>query len=265
MTPTSPQSDPRSAVDKAFSLLRSFSDNDSLGVGVSELARRADLPKSTAHRLLTTLVANGAVERAGEVYRLGPLCYELTSERGSRHTEFISEVLTPFLAGLFEETRQTVHLAFLQGNEVVYVNKLFSARRVTSPSRIGGRAPAYCTGVGKALMAWDEMRIEAAIKGGLHRWTPYTITDPDEFREELGQVRRDGVAFDRQEILVGLSCVAAPIYGRYNLPVAAMSVSGPTSQFDPGVHIPALKRICAAAGKAVLFHQMQQEQMASSA
>ncbi|TWT25499.1 IclR family transcriptional regulator [Corynebacterium canis] len=254
--------DTRSAVDKAFSLLRSFSDHDTAGVGVSELARRAEMSKSTAHRLLATLVANGAVERSGEVYRLGPLCFELTSDRGTRTSDILSEILTPFLAVLFERTRQTVHLAALQGNEVVYINKLFSARRIASPSRIGGRAPAYCTGVGKAMLAWDPVRAESAISSGLHRWTPYTITDPEEIREELATIRKDGIAHDRQEIALGLSCIAAPIFGRNNEPIAAMSVSGASSQFKPEEHILALKRICAAAGRAALEHQRNLERTA---
>ena len=145
----------------------------------------------------------------------------------------MGETLTPFLAALFEQTRQTVHLAYLQGTEVVYVNKLFSARKVSAPSRIGGRAPAYCTGVGKAMLAWDMARADSVIKAGLTKWTPYTITDEKQFREELATVRRQGVAYDRQEITLGLSCVAASIFGRDSSPIAAMSVSGPASQFDP--------------------------------
>ncbi|WJZ03618.1 IclR family transcriptional regulator [Corynebacterium freiburgense] len=261
---SSPKNSPdtRSSVDKAFSLLRSFSDHDAAGVGVSELARRACLSKSTAHRLLATLVANGAVERSGDFYRLGPLCFELTSDQGTRAHDMISEILTPFLAVLFERTRQTVHLATLQGNEVVYINKLFSARRIASPSRIGGRAPAYCTGVGKAMLAWDYVRAESTIASGLHRWTPYTITDPEEFREELATIRNEGIAYDRQEIALGLSCIAAPIFGRNNEPIAAMSVSGASTQFKPEEHVAALKRICAAAGRAALEHQREFEQTA---
>ncbi|GAA1471006.1 IclR family transcriptional regulator [Corynebacterium felinum] len=252
--------DSRSAVDKAFSLLRCFGEHDANGIGVSELARRAGMSKTTCHRLLATLVANGAVERAGDVYRLGPLCFELTNTIGSLKKEVVGEVLTPYLAALFEQTRQTVHLAFLQGNQVVYVNKLFSIKRIPAPSRIGGSAPAYCTGVGKAILAWDYERTESVIKAGLSPWTEHTITDPEQFREELAQVRIDGVAYDREEITEGLSCVAAPIFGRNNTPIAAMSVSGPTLSFNPELHIPALRRTCKAAGRAAVNFQRAQEQ-----
>ncbi|HZK32559.1 MAG TPA: IclR family transcriptional regulator [Corynebacterium sp.] len=244
--------DNRSSVDKAFALLRAFKADDSVGVGVSELARRADLPKSTAHRLLATLVLNEAVQKAGDVYRLGPLFSELVREKASPQSELVSELLTPFLSALFERTRKTVHLGYLIGTDVAYANKLFSLRGVETPSRIGGRVPGYATGVGKAMLAWDENLIEAAIAKGLARWTPNTITDPGEFREVLARIREEGVAYDREEISMGLSCIAAPVFGKGTVPVAAMSVSGPTGTFDPEEHRPILRKICAAASKAYL-------------
>lgn len=244
--------DPRSSVDKAFSLLRAFRADDAAGVGVSELARRADLSKSTAHRLLAVLVQNEAVQRAGDIYRLGPLFSELTEEKTTPHGELVAEILTPFLSALFERTRMTVHLGYLTGTDVSYANKLFSLRGVETPSRIGGRVPGYATGVGKAMLAWDEDLIEAAIAKGLPRWTPNTITDPDELRAVLTQAREEGVAYDREEISLGLSCVAAPVFGQGTVPVAGMSVSGPTESFRPEEHIQVLRRICAAASKAYM-------------
>ncbi|AKK07304.1 transcriptional regulator, IclR family [Corynebacterium mustelae] len=252
--------DNRGAVDKAFSLLRCFSDHDANGIGVSELARRAQMSKTTCHRILATLVANGAIERAGDVYRLGPLCFELTHTTGSLKKEVVGEVLTPYLAALFEQTRQTVHLAFLQGTQVIYVNKLFSIKRIPAPSRIGGSAPAYCTGVGKAMLAWDYERTESVIKAGLTSWTENTIVDPNKLREELVRVRVEGVAYDREEITPGLTCVAAPIFGRNNVPIAAMSVSGPTATFNPEMYVQALRRTCKAAGKAAITFQRAQEE-----
>lgn len=252
MTQSSATSDTRSAVDKAFSLIRCFNPEDTAGVGVSELARRAHLSKSTAHRLLATLVSNGAVQRGGDVYRLGPLFFELTSEAASKRGEHVAEVLTPFLAALFERTRATVHLAYMEGTDVLYANKLFSVRGVNAPSRIGGRVPGFCTGVGKAMMAWDSFLVDQAIERGLPRWTPGTITDPTELRRTLACVGDEGVAYDREEITQGLHCVAAPVFGLGNEAVAAMSVSGPVGSFTPEDHVAILKKITQAATKAYI-------------
>lgn len=242
----------RGAVDKAFDLLRAFEDDSSVGVGVSELARRSGMSKSTAFRLLSTLVANGAVEKAGDLYRIGPLFYDIVKTADTPDLERVGELLTPFLASLFERTRQTVHLGYMVGTDVVYANKLFSVRSVQAPSRIGGRVPAFCTGVGKAIMAWDMTKIEEVIAAGLPKWTPYTITDPEEFRAVLAKVREEGVAYDRQEISVGLHCIAAPIVARGNIPVAAMSVSGPVGSFNPDNYRDAVCKVASAASKAYM-------------
>lgn len=244
------RSDPRSSVDKAMSLLRAFAEDTSTGVGLSELARRADLPKSTAHRLLATLAQNEAVQKAEDTYRLGPLFADLTKETSSPHGEVVAELLTPFLSALFERTRMTVHLGYMMGTDVAYANKLFSRRAMEPPARIGGRVPGYATGVGKAILAWDPNLTETTLHRGLVQWTPNTITDPDEFVQVLAQIRREGVAYDREEIAVGLSCIAAPIFGCGSVPVAAMSVSGPTGSFDPEEHRQVLRTICASASRA---------------
>lgn len=242
----------RGAVDKAFDLLKAFGDDSSVGVGVSELARRSGMSKSTAFRLLSTLVANGAVEKAGDVYRIGPLFFDFAKSANTQDQKQIGELLTPFLASLFERTRQTVHLGYMVGTEVVYANKLFSVRSVQAPSRIGGRVPAFCTGVGKAIMAWDEDKIEEVIAAGLPQWTPHTITDPEKLRMVLAQVRDEGVAYDREEINLGLNCVAAPIFGRGHVPVAAISVSGPVDAMRPEDYKEAVLKVAAAASKAYI-------------
>lgn len=241
--------EPKGTIDRAFSLLKCFGPEDVAGVGVSELARRADLSKSTAHRLLASLIRNGAVEKAGDVYRLGPLFLQMSSETADEQNEEITEILTPFLSALFERTRHTVHLGYLVGTDVTYANKLFSFRGVDTPSRIGGCVPGYCTGVGKAILAWDEDLIEEAIAKGLHPWTEHTITDPEEFRSVLAKVREEGVAYDDQEIMTGLSCVAAPVFGAGNVPVAALSISGSADSFEPEDHIATLKKLTASASK----------------
>lgn len=242
--------DSRTAVDKALALLSAFGNDASVGVGVSELARRAELSKSTAFRLLGMLERNGAVERAGSNYRLGPLLHQLASPIVMPEIDLVRDTLTPFLAHLYERSRQTVHLAVLEGTNVVYLNKLHGLQSLPTPSRIGGRIPAYCTGVGKAMLAFDPELTERIVGGELTRWTPHTITDPDRLRAELARVRADGIAYDREEVRQGLVCVAAPVRGPNGRPVAAMSVSGPANSFNPRSQAPAMRAICAEASRA---------------
>jgi IclR family transcriptional regulator, KDG regulon repressor len=251
MTTDTPRRDDRSAVGKAMALLRSFGEQAYVGVGVSELARRADLSKSTAYRLLSILQEDGTVERAGSAYRLGKVIQELGETPESEANARIREALTPFLADLFTRTRQTVHLATLDGTHVTYLNKLYGHLRVRSPSRIGGVAPAYCTGVGKVLLAYDPEAVERVLATELHAWTPHTLTTEEALRAELRTIRQDGIGYDREELMTGLTCVAAPVMGPDGRPVAALSVSGPATSFQPESQAMMLRQACHGARRTV--------------
>ncbi|MDO5683196.1 MAG: IclR family transcriptional regulator [Propionibacteriaceae bacterium] len=244
------QRDSRTAVDKALSLLGAFGKDASSGVGVSELARRTELSKSTAFRLLAVLEKNGAVERAGSNYRLGPLLNELTAPVTVPEVEELRDILTPFLAHLYERTRQTVHLAVLEGTHVVYLNKLHGLHHVPSPSRIGGRLPAFCTAVGKILLCYNQTLVDEVLAEELPQWTPYTVTDPEELRKQLLDAKTRGFAFEREETMRGLSCIAAPVLSVTGTPVAALSVSAPTGRFDPNAELHAVREVCAKASQA---------------
>ncbi|QBJ95487.1 IclR family transcriptional regulator [Rhodococcus sp. ABRD24] len=243
--------DGRAAVDKAMSLLTSFGREAHSGVGVSELARRSGLSKSTAHRILGMLERNHAVERVGSDYRLGAELHNLGERVYAPHHSVIRDVLTPYLADLYEATRQTVHLAVLHGPDVLYINKLYGHRHVASPSRVGGRSPAHCTAVGKALLAYSNEDIEGLLGRDLVARTERTVTDAVRLRAELGQVRRTGVAFDREETRDGLVCIGGAVAGPGLRVAAAFSVSGPVSSFSPASVEPALRRVSLAASRAL--------------
>ncbi|MEE2523646.1 IclR family transcriptional regulator [Pseudarthrobacter sp. J75] len=251
--------DDRAAVDKAMALLAAFGNDAFTGVGVSELARRADMSKSTAFRVLGMLQRSGAVDRAGNAYRLGKLIHNLGAGQETAANGRIRDALTPHLADLYVLSRQTVHLAVLDGGDVVYLNKLYGHLQVRSPSRIGGRAPAYCTGVGKVLLAYDDRAAELVLKSELAAWTPKTITDPAKLRAELEQVRATNVGFDREEILLGLNCIAAPVMGPDGKAVAALSVSGPAGQFVPESQANALRKVCFEASRTIAAVAAQRE------
>ncbi|MDV6299671.1 IclR family transcriptional regulator [Dietzia maris] len=246
---------PASPVDRAFEVLRVTAGGT--GLTLSEIARETGLAKSTTLRLLAALERNDAVTRIGQRYRLGPLVHELDPIPVSPAYERIRRVLTPFLAHLFEATRATVHLATLHGDEVVYLNKLHGPRPIPSPSRIGGGLPAYCTGVGKAMLAFDEDAADRVAQGPLIEWTDTTLTSPDALAVELAEIRRRRRAVDRAELTPGLYCVAAPVFGDDDeehagrtRAVAALSASAADESALARLE-PLVTRVAAAAGRAL--------------
>ncbi|MBM7229261.1 IclR family transcriptional regulator [Dietzia cinnamea] len=245
---------PTSPVDRAFEVLRVTAAGT--GMTLSEIARETGLAKSTALRLLTALERNDAVTRIGQRYRLGPLVQELDPIPVSPEYERIRRALTPFLAHLFEATRATVHLATLHGDEVVYLNKLHGPRPIPSPSRIGGGLPAYCTGVGKAMLAFDEDAAGRVARWPMIAWTETTLTSPDALEVELGEIRRKKRAVDRAELTPGLYCVAAPVFdddeegAGGTRAVAALSASAADENALARLE-PLVTRAAAAAGRAL--------------
>jgi IclR family transcriptional regulator, KDG regulon repressor len=242
--------DDRAAIDKAFSLLVAFGDDASTGLGVSELARRTSLSKSTAFRVLGMLERNAMVERIGTSYRLGSRLHDLGRAVYAPGHDRLRDVLLPYLTELFEATRHTVHLATLHGTDVLYLAKLYGHRTVTAPSRIGGRLPATCTSIGKVLLAYDPDAAAAALAAPLSRLTPRSIVDPAVLGQELSAIRREGVATDIEESRIGVQCVAAPVLGRNGRPMAALSVSAPIGT-DMRPLTAALRRLCACAAQGL--------------
>lgn len=249
--------DQQTAVDKALMLLKSLAEQDR-EIGVSELARRTRLTKSTAFRLLGILQRNDVVKRVGSRYRLGSQLFDIGTRAYGPAPLVLRERLLPYLADLYELTHETVHLAVLHDTEIVYVNKIHGHRPTRSPSRIGARLPAYCTGVGKVLLAFDHDAAERAIAEGLPARTEHTVTTPQCLRAELERIRRDGIAYDREEAAPGLACVAVPIMGATGRPVAALSIAGASHRFEPHRFAPALRRVAYEASRALGTARSQQ-------
>ncbi|MER7045045.1 IclR family transcriptional regulator [Streptomyces jumonjinensis] len=260
-TLASPARDDRAAVDKAISLLVALGDRAGGGMGVSELARRARLSKSTAFRVLGLLERNGVVERVGTDYRLGERLHHLGRSVYAPESEGVRDRLLPFLADLYEASRETVHLAVLDGSHVIYLAKLYGHRPAPVPSRIGGRLPAHATAVGKVLLAYDSDAAEQALSRPLERYTAHTIADPGDLAAELNRIRRTGVAFDHAEYQPGLACVAAPVLGRGGRAVAALSVAGRQGRIDTE-RLGARARLVAAEASRAWSRQVQRAYLA---
>lgn len=219
------------SVTKALQLLDAFRDTSTV-LGVSEIARLSDVPKSTAFRLLAYLEKAGFVERAGKGYLLGRRLFELGNSVAMCSQGGLRETAIPHLSELFVATGKAVQLGVLEGTDVVYLEKIVGVDAVDMPTKVGSRMPAACTGIGKSMVAFSGREtIGEVLRHGLQRRTPYSVADPARFLAELKRIHHEGVAFDREEVQVGLVCVAAPILveGR---PIGAISASGRATQFN---------------------------------
>jgi DNA-binding IclR family transcriptional regulator len=230
---------PNSVLGRAFTLLTAFRPGED-ELSLADLSRRTGIPKPTAHRLLAELADWDAVERTPTGLRLGMRLFELGQlaprQRGLR------EAAAPFLADLFEATRETVHLAVLDGIEVVYLQKLDAKSGPPLPSRIGGRLPVYCTGVGKAMLAFAPPEVFRQVcAAGLRRRTPRTVVAPGLLERELARVRERGVALEREESTPGIVCVAAPVLAADGTVLGGVSITGWSARMDPDRLAPAVR------------------------
>lgn len=188
------------------------------------------LHKSTAHRLIMVLERHRLIEKNSNTgkYRLGLKLFELGTKAIGQLD--LRERARPFLEQAVLDTGETVHLCVYDDGEVVYLDKVEPARSVRLTSSVGRRNPAYCTAVGKAIMAFlPEAQVEvSAQKHGFQQLTRKTIGNMLELKAELAKVRKVGYALDNEEHEEGVCCVGAPVWGFGPHPIAAISVSGPT-------------------------------------
>lgn len=232
------------SVLRAFHLLEAFK-NERDGLTLREAAATSRMTVPTVHRFLRTLLSLGALEQHGKGrYVIG--CTLKDFAENNARKEDAEATLSRHVSQLAATLHETVHVAELIGSMAFYTAKAETQRSLKIVTQVGTSLEAYCTGVGKVLLAYqpDEMVSRYLDNGELIALTAYTITDRDCVLRELAKVRELGYAIDDQEFEVGLRCLATPIYlnGRV---VAALSCSAPLSRL-PDENIPhfltALKR-----------------------
>jgi DNA-binding IclR family transcriptional regulator len=213
------------AVERAAAILKAFSATTP-SLGVTELAQRLGLHKSTVHRLLATLEHEGFVvqDAEGGRYRLGLQLFELGSL--VVNSMELQKVARGYLEEVHRACGETVHLAILDEGEVVYIDKIESTRQLRMHSLIGRRSPAHCTGLGKVLLAWLPAPVlDQIIRRGLRTYTSRTISSPETLRNHLALVRQRGYAIDDGEHEELIRCAAAPVFDHTGQVVAAVSIA----------------------------------------
>lgn len=219
-------------VDRATQILECFH-FDAHELSVREISQRTGLHKSTAHRILIALQYNGLIQQNPVTgnYHLGIKLFKLGQLAVMRLN--LREIARPLLRVLMEETRETVHLAILDEEQVFYLEKVEGPYALRMPSRVGRHIPTYCTSLGKAMLSCLEEAEVRRMLGShsLKAYTTHTIRTVDALTTELRRTRRRGYAVDNEEIEIGLRCVGAPLLDYSGALAGAVSVAGPTARF----------------------------------
>lgn len=217
------------SIGRALDILECLAKSDR-SMGVTELGERLGLHKSTVYRLLATLVYRGYVEQdEDERYNIGLKFFEISGSVLNKMD--IRKKVKPYLIKLQQETRETIHLGILDGDEVVYIDKEKSTETIRMYSEIGKRVKAYCTSLGKVLLAYKGIDLaELYKKGSLIPYTENTIVDLELLKEHLAEIREKGYAVDNEEQERDIRCVGGPIFDYKGDIVAAFSIAGPSTR-----------------------------------
>ena len=218
----------------AVKLLKTFSEGEA-ELGVTSLAKRLGVAKSTVYRLASTLVSEGMLEqnRENEKYRLGIALFGLGALVRQRMN--VSTEARPFLFELREATNETVHLAILERTEIMYVLNLESNHAIRMRADLGSRKPAFCTAEGRSILAFQSPEfVDQVLALGLQPRTIKTDTNPANIRAAIEQARRDGFAREDEQCELGMRSIAAPIRNDTGRVVAAVGIAGPIQRLPDG-------------------------------
>lgn len=236
-----------SSLERGLRILELLAERGSLKV--SEVAALLGTHRSAAHRFLATLKELGyVIQDSSARYRLSFRLFEMGI--AMVNALGIRQITRPFLEELAEISNETVNLGHWEGEEIVYIDKVKSREVLLMDLAIGTRVPTFCSAMGKALLAYrseEEIRVFVS-SASFKPLTPKTNTEPQKLLRELQLVRQRGYAIDDEEMVLGIRCLAAPVFDYNGRPEYAISISGPKSRLtDQRIHVlsPELKRVCA--------------------
>jgi IclR family transcriptional regulator, KDG regulon repressor len=218
------------SIDRAVQVLRCFEKGDKLGL--TEISKAIGLHKSTTYGIVTTLKNNGFLDKNEDTgkYQLGIELYRIAANVQVD----LRDVCQPHIKQLCGETGETVNLVIPDDTHVIYIEKWESAHSVRISTSIGKRLPMYCTGAGKAILAFlpDSESSSILDKSMLVQHTKNTLVSKEALVRQLEEVREKGFAVDMEELEDGLICVAVPIMNPQHRPVAALSCAGPKQRMS---------------------------------
>lgn len=241
------------SVERTIKILELFAEKGELSV--AEAAAHLRLNRSTCHRFLVTLRELGyLVQNTLSHYRLSFRIFELGNKVANRLQG--RQIAYPYLKELSSLFNETINLGYWDNNEIIHLDKIDSSEILRIDPGIGSRVPAYCTGLGKAILAFlPEEDLSNFLKSVLLKdMTPNTITKKEKLVQELERIRKQGFATDREELSIGLRCVASPVFDYTNYPSYSVSVAGPSSRMTKEkitVMKEEVKRVCRELSKSL--------------
>ncbi|HBY57562.1 MAG TPA: hypothetical protein DEG96_06860 [Candidatus Atribacteria bacterium] len=223
---------PINSVENAFSLLEVLAENGK-ELGITDLCRKTSLPKGTVHRLLGTLKNLGYIEQNPQnrkyyiTFKIFKLVSAITDKIGLGQ-------ITPYMRELSQKFNETVNLAILDKDEIIYLYSVGSDNTLKLDLKIGSNQPAYCAALGRVLLAYlSEKKLNDYLQRvKLKSFTPYTITDKNHLKKKLKLVRQQGYSFVSEEYMRGVSCIAVPLKDHQGRVCAGLSFSIPTVRVD---------------------------------
>jgi IclR family acetate operon transcriptional repressor len=216
------------AVERALDILLCFSE-DRPALSLTEIAEQVGMHKSTIHRLLATLESKHFIirDKTSGLYHLGFLFIEFSSIM--LHGLDVQHWALPYLQQLSLQSGETVDLAILNNDHVVYLQVVESSQRIKIAAAVGQQLPVFCTATGKAFMAYmPDDQVHSILARGMTKFTEQTLTTPEELFKNLRDTRQRGFAISQQEYEKDISAVAAPIMDTNGCPVAVIAIVGPT-------------------------------------
>jgi DNA-binding IclR family transcriptional regulator len=218
------------AVERALQILKCFDDQNPER-GVTEVADVVGLHKATAHRILSTMVNYGFIERTadGLKYRLGVQLVDL-GFKVTRRMNLRREAM-PYLSKLSHMINEAVDLSIWDQSQALYVEMIQSHHALTITASVGQRLPAYCTASGKVFLAYlSDVELSEYLKTPMQAFTKNTVTTPEELRKQLSTIKQNGYAIDNEEFEYGINAIAAPIFNHQKLVAGVVSIPGPVNR-----------------------------------
>jgi DNA-binding IclR family transcriptional regulator len=249
----------KSVTGRAFSVLDTF-DATHRHQKLANIARRSGLPLTTAHRLVAELASQGALTRTADgTYEIGTKIWRL-GILASLHSD-LREIALPYMEDIYELGNDAVQIGVLDGFRCLIVERIAGSRTLSVISKPGARLPLHASGVGKILLAYGTRELQQAALVSLDKFTGKTITDADVLQRQLKLIKLQAYAHSQEELTLGATSLAVPIFGSGNRVIAALGIVTPVENKDIVRMVSVLKVSAQALSKKLILNGLSESSL----